>query len=302
MKIGIITTTFNNFGSRLQNIATVELLKEQYKGSKIKTIVVLKNKSKFIRFLGKIHFFCKLCLKLKFKGKVNKDNKLCNYKLYFVKDYSLESLRYLDKKYDLFVIGSDQIWNNLGEMSNFYFGMFTDKKICNSPSFVPECCKDVALLKEYLSSFKELNVREEATCRFINEQLGLKCNVLKDPTLRLTKDKWDSLLRKNKHNFKNFVFVYMLHKKEKYEQICNDLKIKNKLCLFNSNNGAEKYDYSPLEFAALISNSNKVITNSFHGACFATIFDKPLTIYKHNEPSDIRYDVFKSYKNLKNII
>lgn len=301
MKIGIITTTFNNFGSRLQNIATVELLKEQYKGSKIRTIVVLKNKSKFIRLLGKIHFFSKVCLKLKFKGKVNKDNKLCKYKLYFVKDYSIESLRFLDKKYDLFVIGSDQIWNNLGEMSNFYFGMFTDKKICNSPSFVPEWCKDVALLKEYLSSFKELNVREEATCKFINEQLGLKCNVLKDPTLRLAKEKWDSLLKKNKHNFKNFIFVYMLHKKEKYEQICHDLKNNNKLCLFNSNSGDENYEYSPLEFAAFISDSNELITNSFHGSCFAVIFNKPLTIYKHNEPSDIRYEVFKNYSNLKGI-
>lgn len=301
MKIGIITTTFNNFGSRLQNIATVELLKEQYEKAKIKSLVVLKNKHFLIRFLCRFQPFQFLFLKLKFRGKVNKNNNLCKYKLYLVRDYSIKSLEFLNKKYDLFVIGSDQIWNNLGEMSNFYFGMFTDKKICNSPSFVPEWCKDVNKLKEYLSSFKELNVREEATCKFINEQLGLKCNVLKDPTLRLAKDKWDSLLRKNKHNFKNFIFVYMLHKKEKYEQICHGLKNNNKLCLFNSNSGDENYEYSPLEFAAFISDSNEVITNSFHGSCFAVIFNKPLTIYKHNEPSDIRYEVFKDYSNLKGI-
>lgn len=299
MKIGIITTTFNNFGSRLQNIATVELLKEQYEKAKIKTLVVLRNKHFLIRFLCHFQPFQILFLKMKFRGKVNKNNNLCKYKLYLVRDYSIKSLDFLNKKYDLFVIGSDQIWNSLGEMSNFYFGMFTDKKICNSPSFVPEWCKDVNKLKEYLSSFKNLNVREEATCKFINENLGLQCSVLKDPTLRLPKEKWNNLLKQNKYNFKDYIFVYMLHKRERYEQICTDLKDKNKLCLFNSNSGDEKYEYSPIEFASLIMDSNEVVTNSFHGACFATIFGKPLTIYKHNEKSDIRYDVFQNYINLK---
>lgn len=302
MKIGIITTTFNNFGSRLQNIATIELLKEQYKRAKIKTLVVLKNNHKLIRILGHLSIFKFIFLKLKFRGKINKNNKLCHYKLYLVKNYSIQSLKFLDEKYDLFVIGSDQIWNNLGEISNLYFGMFTEKKICNSPSFVPEWCKDVSKLKECLSSFKELNVREEATCKFINEQLGLKCSILKDPTLRLPKEKWEKMLKQNKSKIKEYIFIYMLHKKERYKQICFDLKNKNIISLFNSNSGNEKYEYCPLEFASLILNSSEVITNSFHGACFATIFSKPFTIYKHNEPSDIRYDVFKDSFLLKNII
>lgn len=302
MKIGIITTTFNNFGSRLQNIATVELLKDEYKKSRIQTLVVLKNNNKLIRLLGKLFIFRILYLKLKFRGKVNKNNRLCHYRLFFVKDFSIKSLEFLDNKFDLFVIGSDQIWNNIGEMSNFYFGMFTNKKICNSPSFIPERCNNRDKLKAFLSSFKELNVREETTCSFIKNELGLKCDVLKDPTLRLGSEKWNKLIKTNKFKRQNYCFVYMLHKKERYESICAELKGKDNISLFNSNSGNEGYLYSPVEFVALIRNSKEVITNSFHGACFASIFKKPLTIYKHNEPSDIRYDIFKDYSQLKNII
>ena len=103
MKLGIITTTFNNFGSRLQNIATVELLEEKYPNAKIKTILVFKNKNKIIKFLGNFYLFRKLFLWKKFKGKVNKDNKLCHYRPYFVKDFSVESLSFLNKIYDLFI-------------------------------------------------------------------------------------------------------------------------------------------------------------------------------------------------------
>lgn len=302
MKIGIITTTFNNFGSRLQNIATVELLKQQYPKSKIRTLVVLENKNFLIRFLTKFYLFRLLCLRLKFRGKVNKNNKLCNYKLYIIKDYSIQTLKMLDKEYDLFVIGSDQIWNNLGEKDNFLFGMFTKNKICNSPSFIPEKCKDVNKMKMYLSSFEHLNVREEHTCSFIKNELGLDCETLPDPTLRLSSATWSKLLNGRKKYAYDCV-VYMLHKKNKFNHICEELTYKKAqfLPIFNSNNGNEKYKYSPLQFAKIIQGTTLLITNSFHGAAFASIFNKNLIIYKHNEPSDIRYDVFKNYEKLLKI-
>lgn len=303
MKIALITTSYNNFGSRLQAIASIQLLNKEYPNAKVETIILNRQKSKLIRLIGKSHFVRFLFYKIKFNGKVNKDNKLINFKLYFVKDFTQKSLEFLNKKYDLFVIGSDQIWNNLNNESYFKFGMFTANKICNAPSFIPERVEDQNKLKSLLVSFKHLNVREEKTAQYVREQLGLACESLIDPTLRLTSDDWNYLLLEEGKNDSDYVFVYFLHKEEAYKKVCEQLESEGIkfISIFNSNSGNEKYDLSPLQFVAQIRDSKAVITNSFHGCCFAKIFNKALTIYKHNETSDIRYDVFKDYENLKGI-
>ena len=68
MRVGIVTTTFENYGSRLQNLATVLLLKKKYKGAKIETIVISRGKT-LLRLLSKIvgnSLISRIYLKLKF--------------------------------------------------------------------------------------------------------------------------------------------------------------------------------------------------------------------------------------------
>lgn len=174
MKIGIITTTFENFGSRLQNLATIELLKTKYPNAKINTIVLCKEKNRFFTFLSKLTIFNKILLKIKFSGKINKNNNLLNYKLFFIKNFAIESLQFLNNIYDLFVIGSDQIWNYTGSESNYRFGLFTKNKICNSPSIIFSDSIDQSKVFEYLKTFDDLNVREQKSCDYINKH-GVKC-------------------------------------------------------------------------------------------------------------------------------
>lgn len=303
MKIAIITTPFLNYGSRLQNLASIELLKDQFPKAKVYTLIPSKTRNKIILFFKNSRIIQFLYLKMKFRGKINKNNKLLNYKAFFVKDFSIEELSPLNNQYDLFVVGSDQIWNfPKGEKSNFLFAMFTNKKICNAPSFAITKYTTVPEMRLLLSSFKDLNVRELETKNYINNELGIKCNYLADPTLRLPVNKWNRFVKKSKDN--NYVMVYILEKEQMINSIIDDLKNKKLRfrILYNSNDERDTFKYTPLDFINLIAHSSIVITNSFHGACLAKIFKKKLKIYKNNRANDARFKIFETYDNLLEIV
>lgn len=302
MKIGIVTTTFENYGTRLQNLATVMLLKNQYKKAKIETIVI-SNGHFIFRFLSKIFGNCitsYIYLKLKFRGKINHNNNLLNYRAFFLKNDSLEQYKPLSKRYDLIVIGSDQIWKHYNYMTNFKFGLFCKNKICNAPSIPIRNIsdEDYEFLFPLLSTFNRLNFREQSTVDYFNAR-GLKCECLADPTLRLPHKNWDILSKTPSKKYK--YFIYILNDKKVFNKTIKDFEKEHDVVkIFLYNKGNDKFYYSPLQFLSILRNSECVITNSFHGACFAKIFNKKLKIIKTNDdsPLDCRFDIFCSYGNL----
>ena len=108
MKIGIITLygLYNN-GNRLQNIAVTELF--QRKGFEVETIVceklTLRKLAKSIRRL--ILFASKESQRYRAFKKFDKKYIKVNH----VISQNLKMPEYIDKQYDAFVVGSDQVWN-----------------------------------------------------------------------------------------------------------------------------------------------------------------------------------------------
>lgn len=304
MKIGLITSSFNNYGSRLQNLASILIYKEKYPNSKIYTIIpTLKYKIVDIPFFGKLFSF--FYLRFKFKGKINRNNKLLNYKLVYIESYNLEHLKKLNKKFDLFIIGSDRIWEHVDVDYNFKFAMFTKNKICNAPSLIGDSIyKNRKIYSLCLPSFECLNVRESKIAKIINDEYKLKCDTLNDPTLRLGGDKWNSLCSKSiKSSHHEYIVLYIIGSNEQYKNSINSISNKlksNIITIFNENNGNHRFQYTPLEFISIINNSDGIITNSFHGACFAKIFNKKLKILKYSDKKtlDDRFDIFNNYDSI----
>ena len=301
MRIGIVTTTFENYGTRLQNLATIILLKKQYKKAKIETIVVSVGNST-LNFLSKIFgraIISYLYIKLKFRGKINKNNKLLHYQAFFLKNDNLDEYSKINSRYDLIVVGSDQIWKHYYYLTNFKFALFANNKICNAPSFPIRDINEKTFsdLLPLVSTFKNLNFREQATVDYFNKH-GVECNKLDDPTLRVEKNEWNSFVGKQKH-FSNL--IYILNDKKCFEDAVSQIGYHdtNKY-IFLENKGRDKFKYSPLDFLSVLVNSDCVITNSFHGACFAKIFNKKLKIVdnKLNNRIDSRFDIFLSYEKL----
>ena len=300
MKIGIITTTFFNYGTRLQNLATVELCKKEYPGAKVETIVISQCKNKFLNLLPSF-LYSFIYKRTHFRGKINKNNNLLRYKIYRIKNWNIDNLYFLNKKYDLFVIGSDQIWCYTDETRFYKYGMFTEpnKKVCNAPSMRITDKLDLELLKPMLSSFKQLNVREQNAADFINNELKIPCSALEDPTLRLTKEEWSKYIGNNLKLPANYVLVYILNSEDKCDEICSKIT-KNVIKIFNVNNGRSVFDFTPIEFIEIVKNAEAVVTNSFHGSCFSKIFNKKLFIVKDDKILDHRYEYFDDYEKKVN--
>ena len=113
----------------------------------------------------------------------------------------LEQLAELDL--DLFILGSDQIWESYitGGLDRVYLGDFsTDADIVSyaaslNGSSLSE--QEAAVLKEKLPRLKEIAVREEKLAAYFRELLNREVYTVVDPTLWLEAKDYEPLINKD---------------------------------------------------------------------------------------------------------
>lgn len=196
---------------------------------------------------------------------------------------------------DLIICGSDQIWNP--EITNglqpYFFGIGQQckKKVAYAASCgdVSTILNDIDLLKEYLSGFSLIGVREEKTRLYLNQQ-GIKCKTVVDPTLLICQDEWLRLVNKSKSPkpMSEYIFVYDLEGTQTFADIVNTITTDTNVPVVTLRNRAHYYNEimrfpkaSPYDFLFLLNNAEYVISNSFHALVFSCIFQKKAYIVPH---------------------
>lgn len=299
MKIAIVTITDMNLGNRLQNYAVQQILKsynlevetlikpQNYRNIKLKDRI--KN-----TFIDKISLFSNFFIKnIKLKRRYNfinfnKKIKFSNIKI--VGKINKKKLCKLDSKYDFFAVGSDQIWNpnfyddNLEiEMLDFTCNI---KKIAISPSIACDNLTNSQIIefKKRLAEFDCLSCREEQGAKLIEKITGKTCISLIDPTLMISSKDWDKILKKPKcYKIKSkYILIYFLGiLSEEYIKEINRFSKAHNLKIININDkNSVFYEVGPSEFIYLIKYSSIIMTDSFHGAVFSYIYNKPMKIFK----------------------
>lgn len=298
MKIGIVTIVDNtNYGNRLQNYAVYHVLREKF-GCKAKTLVACEEKAfyngAYVAWI-KDEIVKKLCVipslaEKRFGNNVTRWANFQNWsKLiptkYF---YSHKALpKSLNEQYDLFIAGSDQIWNYrfLSHKFDDYFLKFAEneKKIAISGSFgvdsLPKEWKET--YSEEMRKFKNISVREEAGQAIIKDLLGIDVPVLIDPTMMLTKDEWLKVSKKPRVDCsKPYILKYYLGDEKEEDKIDSWAK-ENGYQVYELLNKdiPELYSAGPGEFISLISNASLVCSDSFHCIVFSIIFSRPFLVY-----------------------
>ncbi|WP_079525405.1 polysaccharide pyruvyl transferase family protein [Solibacillus isronensis] len=312
-KIGILTINdYNNYGNRLQNYASQEVLKSF--GYSVETIVNTSNikeneKNKLSKAVSKIsiiknksfnEFFMHLnkSVNLKIKSTFYKRIYLGRLKAFkgFTKSYIKETDFKifednvpvdLANEYDYFITGSDQVWNpNFRKGSSIDFLTFApkEKRIAYAPSFgISEIPADyVRNYKIWLSEMEHVSVREVAGAKIIKDLTGRDAAVLVDPTLMLTEEKWLSVSKIPTNKPKKYLLTYFLggiskDKKKIILEIAkkNDLEIVNLGQLSNQ----VAYQAGPGEFINYINSANVFLTDSFHGCVFSILFNTPFIVF-----------------------
>jgi len=315
MKIGIITMhKVLNFGSALQAYALQRKLKEMGYESEIidYNFPPKKKRKSSIRnaISGIIVFLRALIMGFPLKEKKKR------FATFYSKFYHLSPKKYDTSvivgdppKYDVYMTGSDQVWNprHIGKDANFLLA-FAPKgsyKISFASSFATPNIDDAdkGIYQKYLTDYADISVREPSGVRIVKELTGKEASVCCDPVFLLNKVQWNKIAdTSNVKTHGRYILVYALsYMFDPYPELIEIIKhVQSQLdCQVVYLNGRTedvfrrhsiiKKSEGPADFIQLIRNAEIVITTSFHGTAFSLIYEKPLmAIVRDNDIEDSR--------------
>lgn len=193
----------------------------------------------------------------------------------------------MQQKTDVFVAGSDQIWNSWltnGLDSVYFLDFKTDaRKIfygaSNGQDKIPE--EQVGYYQRVLSDTYAVSTREKALADNIKDVLGKEVYHVVDPTLLLDKYDYEELIDKDTIEEK-FVFAYFIIEDDKMMEIAQYIARVLHLRLIELHyykrrdlkKHEQRADLGPREFLYYMNHAEFIVTNSFHGTVFSIIFEK----------------------------
>lgn len=225
--------------------------------------------------------------------------------------------RLLQSDYDLFIVGSDVVWSqDRFSINRIFFLDFSNlhhaRKASYAASFGRERIPFVnrMYLQKCLRNFYGISVREKSSVDLL-KTIGINNAVhTLDPTLLLAIDKWERLERrpifqatKKMMDFLDsgaYLFAYILGDDEQQRKDITRICKENGLLLITIPFICGKWikadetfgdirlkDCSPGEWIWLIHHAEFIITDSFHGIVFSTIFSKKFLAVKRYYNIDI---------------
>ena len=195
-------------------------------------------------------------------------------------------------KYDVYITGSDQVWNpRTGASIEPYFLTFAPdgaKKISYAASFGVASLPPSAYFKysKWLEPYSSIALREANGVRLARQFVGcVEPVAVCDPTLLLTADEWKSAARSvDGVKSGEYLLVYDLNVCPGLWELAHKWAKKLNLPIIRICRSAGCENISgvvnmeavgPGEFVWLVANAKAVVTTSFHGTAFSVIFNRP---------------------------
>ncbi len=205
--------------------------------------------------------------------------------------------------YDIFLVGSDQVWNpacTTGEVKTFDRTYFLDfvrdgrKKNSYAASIgVSIVGGDLAeVYRHYLRDFATLTMREHKGAEIIQSILEREVYAVCDPVLLLEASEWQQVEQSMNIPEKDYILVYNVAGGKGLENYAAELASANNCAVYHIQPPvvrpvASKKRYiltgvGPAEFVWLVRNARIVVTNSFHCSAFSLLFGKHLHVRLDN--------------------
>ena len=218
---------------------------------------------------------------------------------------SSKQMQELNNEYDVFICGSDQIWNldcTKGVDSAFFLEFVkSDKlKIAYAPSMAKAVFKQdyTEQLQMAINRLDYISVREKSTRNVVKELTEKPVCVAVDPTLLIAPEKYPVKKPKLISEDGKYIFVYLLGYDTDLIAYSNRLSQQYKLPVYYISgiekisikkhlNGTDVFGASPEEFLYYVAHANYVITTSFHATVFSVLFKKQFCVF-HRENTGAR--------------
>lgn len=202
--------------------------------------------------------------------------------------YAKDELKKTDKEYDLFIAGSDQIWNYRipGADERFFLPFAApEKRFSYAASFgmeeLPERVKPWCA--DRLRRFAGISVREESGRRIVYELTGRDAAVSLDPTLLLSQADWETMICPTEKD--RYLLLFMLKfdgalaagAREAAEK--SGFELKTVTAAYMPQCGFACWNEVGVEdWIGLIAGASGVYTNSFHCTALSLLFGKSVSV------------------------
>lgn len=281
MRIGILTFNHSrNYGAMLQAYALQSYLRDhnidalhiRIKGSKVQNKSIKDVIRKVIKHQS-------------YRAYQEFSNRI----LYYPGEYDETNSDQLNDSFDVFMSGSDQVWNVTNGMNPMFFQSFVRKRIKASYAAsigiekIPD--KLISPVRNELETFDFISVREKTAKMILDGILSKSVSRVVDPVFLLSKVQWDLICGPRIEKSK-YVFVYGTQMTEHLTGIATSIAQKYNLniCSVYPMKGAKSLDsrIGPAEFVNYVKNAEYVVTTSFHCTAFSLIYERPLIEILHS--------------------
>lgn len=303
MRVSFITIHVgSNFGSILQTIATavsvkrvggdpvcVNYIPSRVTNKRFWSLGKVSLAKKMLRFIWKFYVLPrKLINENKYQGYLYKHITLS------VPIYAEDNFAEKCPKADVYMTGSDQVWNmkhNEGLDTHYFFDGIEGKKIsfASSVGYTELINGEEESLKKYLSEYEFLSVREDSAVALLTS-LGLKVEQLLDPVFMLNEKEWKGYTKNVRKVKEPYLLIYA-----PYNTVNKDVIFRHarriagkeglKVVTFSWTYFKDKDADITIRFAGpgdflnLMMHADYVITNSFHGTAFSINLKKRFWVF-----------------------
>lgn len=215
---------------------------------------------------------------------------------------------------ELYIVGSDQIWNvfyETGRDKAFYLDFVNNgvkASYAASFSFLDIDDENLERIRKSLSTFKVVSVREYQGLDILNK-MGINGTWVLDPVFLLSVDKWKKLMSDFKKT-EPYLLVYDFEGNSLLETFAKNYAKQKGLKIYSITDTYPRLyadrnfnSAGPKEFLSLIYNCDAFVSNSFHGTAFSIIFHKPVFVFnRHRHKVNSRMQSLVKLFGLENCI
>lgn len=215
---------------------------------------------------------------------------------------------------DLYIVGSDQIWNvfyETGRDPAFYLDFVrkgAKASYAASFSYLDIDEENMRRIRNSLETFNAVSVREHQGLEILNK-MGVNGEWVLDPVFLLSVNEWKSIMTVF-HKKAPYLLVYDFEGNKELKAFAIGYAKRHRLKIYSINDTyarlyADKNFNSagPKEFLSLIYHCDAFVSNSFHGTAFSILFRKPVFVFnRHRHKVNSRMESLTSLLGLSKCI
>lgn len=204
-----------------------------------------------------------------------------------------DELPEISQGYDIYMIGSDQVWNPgflCGRDPAYYWSFIQNgNKYAYAASMgsAEHKAEIYDELSERTKDFTAISLRENISAEQMRKHGRTDAEYVLDPVFLLNVQEYRSMQTDRKE--RGCILAYIIHKDAFMEKVVDELaRLTNKKVVqiggFASKCQSDTFirEAGPADFLSLIDNADFIITSSFHGTAFAHIYNKQFAVVMPN--------------------